>query len=166
MSITRNLTEAATSRTTLPDSVSKIIYHRYLPDSIGLEVSYYESYVVLCSFIGWAAVVKPHWHRDCQAFDCKCRHIILCSTDTVKFMSHCDLKIDIGLLRVLCSFIGWAAVVTLSASPRLTGRLSIVNATLSPTDKFMSLGNLRISIGPVVVRAVPNGTGISTSPGY
>ena len=83
-------------------------------------------------------------------------------------MSHCDLGIDIGLLRVLCSFIGWAAVVTLSASPRLTGRLSIVNATLSPTDtvKFMSLGNLRISIGPVVVRAVPNGTGISTSPRY
>ena len=55
MFITRNLTEAATSGTTLPDSVSEAIYHKYLPDSIGLEVSYYESYVVLCSFIGWAA---------------------------------------------------------------------------------------------------------------
>ena len=53
-----NLTEAATSGTTLPDSVSEAIYHRYLPDSIGLEVSYYESYVVLCSFIGWAVVVS------------------------------------------------------------------------------------------------------------
>ena len=58
MFITRNLTEATTSGTTLPDSVSEAIYHKYLPDSIGLEVSYYESYVVLCSFIGWAAVVK------------------------------------------------------------------------------------------------------------
>ena len=63
---------------------------------------------------------------------------------------------------------GCCNALSLSEAHRVTGKLSIVNATLSPTDtvKFMSLGNLRISIGPVVVRAVPNGTGISTSPGY